>query len=86
MIESKTADKAAPFLSPILCTIPHAAIIIGRGTTFIYEAIADGTIKAVKSNKRTLVVVESLQAYANGLPAAKIAPPRRRKPQHLRST
>jgi hypothetical protein len=50
-------------LSPILCPIPQAAVMIGRGTRFIYEAIATGKIKALKSNKRTLVVVASLHEY-----------------------
>jgi hypothetical protein len=61
-------------LPPILCTIPQAAATIARGTRFIYEAIANGKIEAVKSNKRTLVVVESLRAYAASLPRAKIKP------------
>jgi hypothetical protein len=60
--------------SPILCSVPRAAAMIGRGTRFIYEAIATGQIQAVKSNKRTLVVVASLREYAAKLPAAKIRP------------
>jgi hypothetical protein len=70
-----------PVLLPILCTIPHAATMIGRGQTFIYGAIGDGRIEAVKSDKRTLVVVESLRQYAASLPRAKIKPmpPRRHR-------
>jgi hypothetical protein len=60
---------------PFLCTIPQAAVLIGRGQTFIYGAIGDGTIEAKKSDGRTLVVVESLRRYADGLPAARIKPP-----------
>ncbi len=52
----------------ILCSIPEAASMIGRGATFIFGAIADGKIEAVKSGKRTLVVVDSLRAYAASLP------------------
>jgi hypothetical protein len=72
------SDEAA--LPLILCTIPHAAMMIGRGQTFIYAAIGDGRIEAVKSDKRTLVVVESLREYAKSLPRAKVKPilPRRR--------
>lgn len=58
----------------LLCTIPQGAAFIGRGTRFVYEAIATGVIRAVKSDKRTLVVVESLREYVAGLPAAKIKP------------
>jgi hypothetical protein len=72
----------APALNPILARIPDAAAMIGRGVTFLYEAISDGRIKAVKSDGRTLVLVSSLQEYAAGLPAAKInysPKPKRRK-------
>ena len=61
-------------LPPILCRIPQAAAMIGRGERFVYEAIATGQLEAVKSDKRTLVVVESLRRYAAGLPPAKIKP------------
>ena len=45
MIESNEPDRRkAPFW-PILCTIPHAAAMIGRGMTFIYGAIGDGKIR-----------------------------------------
>jgi hypothetical protein len=68
--------QAPPPVMPgaILCTIQQGAALIGRGTRFIYEAIATDKIRAVKSDKRTLVVVESLREYAAGLPAAKIKP------------
>jgi hypothetical protein len=66
-------------IEPILCTIPQAATIIGRGQSFIYEAIARKQIRAVKSDKRTLVFVDSLRAYAEALPAAKIKPPIRKR-------
>jgi hypothetical protein len=71
-------------LAPILVTIPQAAAMIGRGVTFIYGAIGNGTIKAVKSDKRTLIVVESLHAYAAGLPAARIKPIAKRPPARSR--
>jgi hypothetical protein len=66
-------DGGLPLLSPILCTIPHAAAAIG-----------DGRIEAVKSNKRTLVVVESLRKYVAGLERAKIKPPIRRRIANMR--
>ena len=43
-----TSHEALPL---ILCTIPHAATMIGRGQTFVYGAIGDGRIEAVKSDK-----------------------------------
>jgi hypothetical protein len=72
-------------VTPILVSIPQASAMIGRGVTKIYEMIGSGLIKAVKSDNRTLVVVDSLHEYADKLPAAKVAPPRNRKPQHLRN-
>jgi hypothetical protein len=71
-------------LSPILVSIPQACAMIGRGTQAIYDLIGAGKIQAVKSDGRTLVVVESLHKYAKQLPAAKIAPPRNRRPQRMR--
>jgi hypothetical protein len=66
-------------MDAILLTIPDAAKAIGRGTTFIYEALGDGRLQAVKSDKRTLVVADSLRQYAATLPAAQIKPARKRR-------
>jgi hypothetical protein len=77
-MSESTAGHATVSLSPILCTIQQAAAMISRGQTFIYGAIGDGRIEAVKSDKRTLVVVESLRRYAAELPRAKIKPLKRR--------
>jgi hypothetical protein len=71
---------------PILCSILQASAMIGRGVSTIYELIGAGKIKAKKSDGRTLVVVQSLHDYAEGLPEVVVAPPRRRKPQHLRES
>ena len=70
---------------PILVSIPQACQMIGRGTQAIYDLIGAEKIRAVKSDGRTLIVVASLREYADSLPAAKVAPPRKRKPQHLRT-
>ena len=45
-------------LPPILCSVPQASAMIGRGTQAIYELIGSGKIRAVKSDGRTLIVVE----------------------------
>jgi hypothetical protein len=71
-------------MAPLLVPVKQACTIIGRGQSALYELIGAKKIKAVKSDGRTLIVVESLYKYVNGLREAKIAPPRRRKPQHLR--
>jgi hypothetical protein len=69
---------------PILVPIAKAAAMIGRGKSFIYEGIGDGRFDAVKSDKRTLIVVESLRRYAASLPPAKIKPVKRLPPQERR--
>jgi hypothetical protein len=70
-------------LQPILCSIPQASAILGRGVGAIYGLIGDGKIRAVKSNNRTLIFVDSLRAYADTLEKANVKP-RYRKPQRLR--
>jgi hypothetical protein len=72
-------------LKPLLCSIDAGKTIIGRGTQAIYDLIGAGEIRAVKSDGRTLLVVESLYEYVDSLQAAKVAPPRRRKPQRMRA-
>jgi hypothetical protein len=71
-------------MTPLLVPVKQACTIIGRGQSALYELIGAGKIRAVKSDGRTLVDVDSLRAYAKGLPDAKIAPPRKRKPQRMR--
>jgi hypothetical protein len=60
--------------------------MLGVGTQGMYDLIGAGLVDAVKKGTRTLIVVASLKAYAKSLPRAVIAPPRKRKPQHLRQT
>jgi len=71
-------------VEPILCSVPQGCQMIGIGTQGMYDLIGAGKVKAVKRGTRTLLVVDSLRAYANNLPEAKVAPPRHRKPQRQR--
>ena len=78
----RVVEKAdiAP-LEPLLCSIKAAITILGRSERFIIDAIARGELKAVKSDRRTLLVVQSLKDYVASLPPAKGTinrPPRRR--------
>ena len=80
-------ETAVVELTPILVPVKQACALIGRGQSALYELIGAGKIRAVKSDCRTLIVVESLREYAAKLEIdhpVKVAPPRRRKPQHLR--
>jgi hypothetical protein len=67
-------------LEPLLCSIKAGETLIGHSRRFIVDAIARGKIEAVKSNRRTLLVYQSLKDYAATLPKAKgtINQPRRR--------
>lgn len=71
----RTVEKAdiAP-LEPMLCSVQAAVKILGRSERSIIDAIARGQIQAVKSDRRTLVVVQSLKDYVAGLPRAKGTP------------
>jgi hypothetical protein len=80
-------ETAIVEVTPLLVPVKQACTIIGRGQSALYELIGAGKIRAVKSDGRTLIVVESLREYAAKLEVdhpVKVAPPRRRKPQHLR--
>jgi hypothetical protein len=81
MHESKASKVELP---PILCSIPQASAMIGRGTQAIYDLIGSNQIRAVKSGGRTLILVESLHEYAASLPPAKVRPPRSRRYLRLR--
>jgi hypothetical protein len=72
---NKTAARELPeLLTPLLVTVPQAAAMISRGISSVYVAIGDGKIKAVKSDRRTLVSVASIREYVAKLPSAKIKP------------
>lgn len=58
-------------LEPLLCSIKAGVAILGRSERTIVDMIALGQIKAVKSDRRTLLVVQSLRDYVATLPAAK---------------
>jgi excisionase family DNA binding protein len=55
-------------ITPLLVSIPQAAQMLGRGISFIYDLLAREEIVAVKSDGRTLIPFDSLQAYAKSLP------------------
>lgn len=78
--------QAPPPIMPgaILCTIAQGAAMIMRGQTFIYDGIARGLFRAVKSDGRTLLVIASLHDYVASLPAARIKPVAKREPQRKR--
>jgi hypothetical protein len=71
-------------IEPILCSVPQGCQMLSIGTQGMYDLIGAGLVEAVKRGTRTLLVVESLKAYAKTLPRATVAPPRKREPQRMR--
>ena len=51
-------------------SISEACAVAGIGRTKIYQAITDGTLKAPKCGKRTLVLRDDLRDFLASLPGA----------------
>jgi excisionase family DNA binding protein len=51
-------------------SISEACAFAGIGRTKIYEAITDGSLKARKCGKRTLILRDELRRFLNSLPGA----------------
>ena len=51
-------------LEPLLCSIQAGVKLISRSERAIVDLVAQGKVKAVKSDRRTLLVVQSLKDYA----------------------
>lgn len=58
-------------IQPLLCSLEAGTVITGRSKRFLVDAIARGLVRAVKSDRRTLLVVASLHEYVASLPAAR---------------
>ena len=61
-------------LRPRVVSIDAAAVYIGRSRAFIYDLLASGRIRAVKSDSRTLPILDDLDAYVDSLPMADVRP------------
>ena len=64
-----------PEPQPILITIEQALQIVAIGRSFLYERLADGSIRSVRAGRRRLVDVASLQAWAANLPTEGLTAP-----------
>ena len=51
-------------------SIAEACAVVGIGRTKIYEAIRDGSLKARKYGKRTLILRDNLCLFLSSLPVA----------------
>lgn len=51
----------------LLISISEACARIGIGRSFLYERLAEGSIRSVKAGRRRLVDAASLREWANSL-------------------
>lgn len=61
-------------MEKLLCTIPEATVLAGVSRSFLYSLLSDGSIRAVKAGRKTLVDVSSLTTWAASLPLATFKP------------
>jgi hypothetical protein len=70
-------------LEPLLMSVEAATKYIGRSERFVIDAIARGVLQAKKSDRRTLLVVQSLKDYVASLPAPVLKPDNRENRRHV---
>jgi hypothetical protein len=63
---------------PLFVSIDDAALLTAESAWTVKQRLRDGTYRARKAGRRTLVEYESILAYAMKLPAATFAPRRPR--------
>lgn len=55
-------------METLLISIPEACMRTGIGRSFLYERLAEGSIRSVKAGRRRLIDAASLQVWAASLP------------------
>jgi hypothetical protein len=65
-------------LKPFGLSIAKVAEITGESTWQVKQKLRDGTYKAKKSGRRTIVIYETVEAAWNSLPAAAFKPSKRK--------
>jgi excisionase family DNA binding protein len=60
--------------SSLLISISEACQRASIGRSFLYERLADGSIRSVKAGKRRLIDVASLNQWAASLPTSPLKP------------
>jgi excisionase family DNA binding protein len=59
-------------MNTLLISIPEALARTGIGRSFLYERLADGSIRSVKAGRRRLVDAASLSEWAANLPESQL--------------
>lgn len=55
-------------VEPIFASVKDAATALGLSTFVVYQLLDEGQIESQYFGRRRLVVIESLKAFARGLP------------------
>ena len=55
---------------PLATSIPNACAVTGFSRSVLYRLLASQQISAVKSGRRTLILMDSLRQYLASLPTA----------------
>ena len=56
-------------ISPLAYSIAEACAVGRTGRTALYEVIRKGDLRAIKRGRRTLILVDDLRQWLEGLPA-----------------
>jgi hypothetical protein len=64
-------------MAPIFVSIGDAALLTGESIWTVKQRLREGTYRARKAGRRTLIEYASVKAHAADLPAAQFAPARR---------
>lgn len=59
-------------MAKLLLTINDALALTGIGRSYLYERLADGSIRSVKAGRRRLVDAASLRQWAESLPESQL--------------
>ena len=76
-------SAAPPCTERVTTTLAETARLTGLSRSELYRLLATGRLRAVKANRRTLVLWDSVLAYLDSLPSATFRGPRSRPSERI---